>query len=218
MFERPSVFYEIRGEPIEQFGMARQLAAQAEVARRVDEAPPKMPRPHAVDDDARGERVVGRGDGAGQLKAAAAVLEGLAFGVGEHLEELPRDGLAALMWIAALENHRGMRRVDVRQYHRAWRRALAGHAPLLDGFDEFFVNRLVGPVGNEREEAPAEAARNHRRRVLPVKHLPQCLGVGVGEASAFVPLRFPFGVDGFEQCAVAVHNFLHRIGWRGGKF
>ena len=130
--------------------MARRLAAQAEVAGRVDESHPKMPRPHTVHNDARGEWIVRRGNCAGQLEAAAAVLEGLTLGAGQHLEELTKDRLAALMRIAALENHRVVRRVDVRQHHRPWRRALAGHAPLLDGLNEFFINGLIGSIGNER--------------------------------------------------------------------
>ena len=53
---------ELVGEEVEQLGVARFVAAEAEIAGGGDEALAKVMVPEAVHDDAGGERVVGMGD------------------------------------------------------------------------------------------------------------------------------------------------------------
>ena len=79
---------EINSKPVEQPGMAGRVAAQTEVTGGGDKALSEMPCPHAIYDDARGERVVSRGNSASQFKASAAVLEGRTLFAGKYLEKL----------------------------------------------------------------------------------------------------------------------------------
>ena len=52
--------HEIRGEPVEQFGMARPFALRAEVVHRLHEPGAEEHRPPAIHRDARGERLLRR--------------------------------------------------------------------------------------------------------------------------------------------------------------
>ena len=73
----PAGFDELHRQVVEQFRVSRRIAAEAEIARRADDAEPEMMHPHAIDDHARGERVGGIDDGLRQFEPPAAVVEDL---------------------------------------------------------------------------------------------------------------------------------------------
>ena len=81
--QAPAIGDEAMGQPVEQLGMRRLLAQLAEVARGGHQPAAEMILPDAVDDDARGERIVRLREPAGQRRAAAR-------GVGEIGGDLGR--------------------------------------------------------------------------------------------------------------------------------
>ena len=85
--------------------MARSFGAQAKVAGGLDQAGAEVVLPDAVDHDAGGERVIGRGDGSGQFEAAVALLERTAVGTGQHFEKAAWDFGPRLRRAAAAEHH-----------------------------------------------------------------------------------------------------------------
>ena len=100
--------------------MARGRGAEAEVARRLDEAPAEEMAPHAVDEHPGRQRVVGGGDRVGQLPAAAPL--GKRRTAAEHGEEVSRDLRAAPLRLPAEEDDRidRLRLVDEHERPR-WR-------------------------------------------------------------------------------------------------
>src|SRR5215468_5766445 len=58
MFYAPAAFDELDRQPVEQFGMGRALTSRAEVFRRRYQSSAEILLPDAIDDDARGQRVV----------------------------------------------------------------------------------------------------------------------------------------------------------------
>src|SRR5438105_8471044 len=84
--------------------MARRLGAQAEVARRGDQASAEVMQPHAVDEHARCQRVVLIRNGASEFESAAAVFEQFRLVVGEDAEELARRDGALVARIATDED------------------------------------------------------------------------------------------------------------------
>ena len=101
LLETPSIFHEPLREPVEQLGVRGLLAERAEVARIHREAVAEVELPHAVHDDARGERILRLGEPACERAAAArAVLQGLDFcrGLVEHGEEAGRDFAERLLF------------------------------------------------------------------------------------------------------------------------
>ena len=58
----PAIVHELRGQPVQQFGMRRHAAAMAEIAGRRHQALPEVILPDAVDHHARGQRIVFAGD------------------------------------------------------------------------------------------------------------------------------------------------------------
>src|SRR5258706_11860468 len=77
LFERPAILDETRPQIIQKLRMRRWLRARSEVVRRADNSLPEMVQPYAIDDHARGERVIRADDLLRQFQPAAAVLEGL---------------------------------------------------------------------------------------------------------------------------------------------
>ena len=73
LLERPAALDEAARQPVEKLGMGGFTADRAEVARRVDDAAAEVPVPDAVDDDSRGERVLGVGDPARQFEPPARI-------------------------------------------------------------------------------------------------------------------------------------------------
>ena len=61
LIDQPS-FDELRGEPVEQLGMRRRLAHDAEVVRRAHQAFAEVVVPDAIDDDAGGQRMLRAGE------------------------------------------------------------------------------------------------------------------------------------------------------------
>ena len=62
MLEVPIFFLKLDGEPIEQLGVGRVFALQAEVLRGTDEAVSENALPHAVDENAGGEGMFRSGE------------------------------------------------------------------------------------------------------------------------------------------------------------
>ena len=81
-FHAPLPLDEFASQPIQQLGMGGRHSSLAEIAGRAHDALAEMMLPDAVHHDARGERVVGRGDPIG--KAAPAIAR---FGVRRRLRE-----------------------------------------------------------------------------------------------------------------------------------
>src|SRR5262245_10446838 len=100
--DRPAGLDEAGGEPIEQFGVRRPLAPRAEVVAGGDEPGAEVVLPDSVDHHPRSERVLRRGNPAGQLQASTA--GGLQWGValaGEDLQEAARGDPAEIEAIPA---------------------------------------------------------------------------------------------------------------------
>src|SRR4051812_9700303 len=70
--QTPIVFHELVRQPIEQLGMRRRLTHRAEIVARRDDSLAEMMLPKAVDNNSRGERMIGQRQPAGQGAAAAA--------------------------------------------------------------------------------------------------------------------------------------------------
>src|SRR5205814_6048550 len=71
-----AIFNEPGGEVVEKLGVSWLFALSTEITGSRDERLSKMPCPHAIDDDARGERRGVGEDALGELEAAGAVVEG----------------------------------------------------------------------------------------------------------------------------------------------
>ena len=89
LLERPPVFLEAPGQPIDQFGICRLLAGGAEIVRIAGKATAKVIMPYAIHNRAPSQSVVRMDDPPGQRQAAA--LDG--FGKVEWIICLPRKGL-----------------------------------------------------------------------------------------------------------------------------
>ena len=61
VFDIPSAVDELDGQPVEQFGMVRRFALCSEIFEAARQTSPVEQLPQPVDEDARGERVVARG-------------------------------------------------------------------------------------------------------------------------------------------------------------
>src|SRR5205823_2924245 len=57
--QAPTVADKLAGQPIEQLGVSRRRTGFSEVAQRRDDPCSKVVLPEPIDDDARGERVIG---------------------------------------------------------------------------------------------------------------------------------------------------------------
>ena len=95
-FELPAVLDQLAGEIIEQLGMRRRIALDAEIVRRADDAAAHVVLPEAIDDDA-GEEVAGAIFGSvSQLARATRGSIGSAFGGGEgRISTCTKPGLAS---------------------------------------------------------------------------------------------------------------------------
>ena len=62
VLERPAVFDQLDGQPVEQFGVGRGFAVGAEVVGRGDDSAAEVVLPEPVDDDAGRQRLVGPGE------------------------------------------------------------------------------------------------------------------------------------------------------------
>ena len=122
-FERPTVVDEPGRQIIEQFGVGRRIGAHAEITGRADQSGAEMDQPGAIDDHARGQRIVPTGDGSGEFQPSAAFLKRFTIRSGNDLKKLSRHLRPGVIRIAADEDARVVRRRVVFQHHPFWRRA-----------------------------------------------------------------------------------------------
>ena len=62
VLQAPAGLHELDGQPVEQFGMGRGLAVEAEVEDRLDQRRAEVPHPDVIDRDPGRQRVVRIGD------------------------------------------------------------------------------------------------------------------------------------------------------------
>ena len=155
------------GEIVEQFGMAGGLAAQAEIASGIDEAAAEVVGPHPVDDQPGRERVVGRGDTAGQFQPPAGLPVGrcAAEQLGQPaLHDLPRPA-----GIAPQQDRAVDQRAGIQQHHRVLGASQSLHLMLRDS--------LLQPAAFnpflDRGQLHRFRPRHHNRRSLFPQHFPQ---------------------------------------------
>ncbi len=118
LFEAPSILHEPRGEVIEQRLIRGFVTTEAEVARCADDGLAEVPAPHAIDDDADGERIVFAGDGLGELEATAFVFrEGLGRDAFERGDELAWGFRTGRVGVAADEDFAVMHFVGIDKGH-----------------------------------------------------------------------------------------------------
>src|SRR5262249_45173462 len=97
------------------------IAARAEIARREDDWLAEVVGPDPVDEDARGERVVGRNDRLRQLETTASVGKWLTLAAGHDRGHLARDMSAGVIRITPeKDNWLGWSR-GIGKYHRSGR-------------------------------------------------------------------------------------------------
>src|SRR6185369_7719673 len=89
--DRPTAVDEPAGEVVEQLGMGRRRAADAEIVRRLDDALPEMVLPDPVHEDARRERIVPISNPLRELPPAAAPFVRRQRLAAQDLEEPPRN-------------------------------------------------------------------------------------------------------------------------------
>src|SRR5215469_18894390 len=73
-FQAPTILDKAGGEPIEQLGMGRWSTLRSEIIRSTHEALAKVVLPDAVDDDTRGQRMIGHGEPLRKGKAPAGMV------------------------------------------------------------------------------------------------------------------------------------------------
>src|SRR5215470_9576806 len=103
MFYAPAAFDEFNRQPVEQFGMRRALASRAEIFGRRYQSLSEILLPDAVDNDARGQRVVPVHDPFRQAEPVRRRVfrEGVQRGGNARA-----DGVAGALPIAAFEDAR----------------------------------------------------------------------------------------------------------------
>ena len=88
-FDTPALVREPAGQAIEQLGMSGFLPEEAKVIHGGHDALIEVPGPNAVHRHARGQRMLGAGEPAGEFEAAALIrLEGGRFGLQRGLNDL----------------------------------------------------------------------------------------------------------------------------------
>ena len=78
VFYVPTVFHELNGQPIEQCGVRGRGALRAKIIQRRGQPAPVEHRPQAVDEHARGQRVILRHNPFGEIHATRAAFGRLA--------------------------------------------------------------------------------------------------------------------------------------------
>src|SRR4051812_4133444 len=96
MLETPAMLDELGGEPIQERGMRRAIAFDAELAGSADDAFAKMVMPHAIDDHARSERIVRIGEHVRECGATPAVRDLRRRGIND-LQKARRNFFARLI-------------------------------------------------------------------------------------------------------------------------
>ena len=176
MLDAPAAGDKLGGQPVEQFGVARQAAELAEVARVWGQTAAEMPLPEPVDEHPGRERVFGSGDPAGERSATAggvAVLEG--NDLGEFSTEHGGSSLFNRRGIARTGDGdwRGGRPDVSHSQRRRSRLGLVGTVRLLE-VGEFLGDRLVAGTLFVGQSGWSERQLPHRelgQLLLPVRPL-----------------------------------------------
>ena len=185
-FDVPAGSTEFNREPVEQFGVRRQRAHDAEVFRGLDEPLAEEFLPHPVDGDTRGERVLLADQPASE---AEAVLGGIGREFAEGGRDFGRD-LFALLVVGAADQ-------DVRHRHHVLTLFLdvGEWAAVLDGLELRF--ELLLPRGGDLDVGTADADVVFEELVL---------GLGAGfagkQGTEIVDLREDVGLSPREGAVV----------------
>ncbi len=210
--ERPAGRDELGGQVVEQLGMAGRVAAHAEVAGRRDQPLAEMPLPHAVDQHAGRQRVLGVGDGPGQIEPAAPFGERSTVRARQHLQEPPRDRRARPSRIAANEDVRvdRLRRVD--KHHRP--RGAPGCVPFDLG--DLAVKFDSGDRAGSGRGASASLRRKRRAVRSDQKRLSERLPLAARQSAVcagdLAAWSFDLRVELGEKTRVARDDFGHGLG------
>src|SRR6266851_8690986 len=89
-FDRPASAHEFRGQIVQQFGMRRRLALNAEIIGAADDSFAKVMMPEAIDHYPRQKRVRRIDHTFGEFEPAAALGRGDLVRSGDRLKELAR--------------------------------------------------------------------------------------------------------------------------------
>ena len=169
----PAVLHEISGQPVEQLRVGGGFAVEAEVARRVHDALPKVVLPDAVDEHPGGQWVLSVGQVGGVSDAAAGGRSGgLVYRQCRGLAGLRQDGEFAWLNLfaravrVAPEMHRAHRH-DVRLFGGHAHQALGrfGFAHLGDLRLLFFELTICGVVVFDEKTGDETDRLNHRIKV-----------------------------------------------------
>src|SRR5204863_7497590 len=118
LLEGPAMSHEPGREVIQQLGVRRRIGARPEIVGRANDGLAEMMQPHAIDNYARGQRIVGGGDLLREFESAAAVFEWFAgtrvvTRETDELQKLARHNGSFVSWIAFDEDRRVMRLVRI---------------------------------------------------------------------------------------------------------
>jgi hypothetical protein len=100
-FHIPTGFAELNRQPVEQFGMRGTIAHDAKITGGIDQATAEHFLPHAIDGDARHQRVIGREQ---PLRESAAVERGARRQRRQHVRQRGTDALLSGVVITTLQN------------------------------------------------------------------------------------------------------------------
>ena len=124
LLQGPAGLHELQSEIVEQFRVSRWITTEAEIARCADQPGTEVVHPHAIYDDARGQRILGVDDRTRQFQPPAPIFERSFVAAAQTRQEARRRQRTRVVGIAAEEY---MRRNRVRQIfygHRARGRAV----------------------------------------------------------------------------------------------
>ena len=220
--DRPAVLDEIAGQPVEQVGVGRRLGAQAEVAGGLDQSAAEVVGPDPVDDDPRGERIVGGDDGLGQLQPAGAVGEGPGFAAAEQLDEAAVHGVAPAVFVAAdvdvgvvefllvAHHHGAPRRTGVHRQAQGAVGLFADQSEEDVAVEQFEIAGGHDPGGVGAVEQPAQ------RFAVRVAGESGGRMPGIG-AEGFGPLFVDAGENGLVTLGRLLQRRGRRLGAEGGR-
>ena len=149
------------GQPVEQFRMRRPFAAEAEIARRGDDALAEMVLPEAIDHHAGRERMLRAGDPPGQFDAAFW----LDFGGCQHAWEGRVHWRKLLLRVAALEDE-CLRRVGVLDGPGGGRRRRQLRLPVVKPIAQEGAHVRDPPTTSPRGSRPSARPTAAAHRVL----------------------------------------------------
>ena len=128
----PALVDQATRQPVEQFGMAGRLGAEAEVAGRADQPGAEVVHPDPVDPDARRQRIGGVDDRPRQLQPPAPVRERLRVGPGDRGEEVAGHLVPLVRRVPPPEDARLAQLRAIDQGHRVRRGRRGLDQPAID--------------------------------------------------------------------------------------